>query len=126
MIRIDLPWTKPPLTGNDRGHTRFRSPLVKQTLAEARRAVFEADLQPIVGANVTLHWLIPTKHRRDSDNLGPTLKECQDALVLEEILPDDSWVHIPRASCEIHPPNGQPAAMWLELTDITYYEEGIA
>jgi hypothetical protein len=32
-------------------------------------------------------------------------------------LPDDSWVHVPAATCRIHPPNGEPAAMWLELTD---------
>lgn len=123
VIRINLPWQRPPLTGNDRGHTRFRSPLVAQTLCEARRAVFEADLQPIVGAVVKLHWRIPTRHRRDSDNLGPTLKECLDALVLEKVLPDDSWVHVPSSGCEIHPPNGEPAAMWIELTDVTEYEE---
>lgn len=123
MIRIDLPWQRPPLTGNDRGHTRFRSPLVAQTLCEARRAVFEADLKPIVGAVVTLHWQIPDRRRRDADNCGSTLKVCQDALVLEGVLPDDSWVHVPSSGCEIHPPNGEPAAMWLELSDVTEFEE---
>lgn len=124
MIRVDLPWLKPPITGNDRGHTRFRSPLIAQTLAEARRAVFAANLKPIVGAVVTLHWRIPTKHRRDADNINATLKECLDALVLEGVLSDDSWVHIPRSGNEIHPPEpGQPAAMWLELTDIHEYQE---
>lgn len=120
MIRVDLPWLRPPITGNDRGHSKFRSPLIKQTLCEARRAVFEADIKPIVGAVVTLHWRIPNRGRRDSDNLGPTLKECLDALVLEGVLPDDSWVHVPRSGNEIHPPiKGEPAAMWLELSDIT-------
>ena len=113
---VELPWPKPPLTGNDRGHTRFRSPLVKQTLGEARMAVRRANLTPVVGAIVVLHWQIPTRGRRDSDNLGPTLKECLDALVLEGVLPDDSWVHVPHSGNTIHPPNGEPARMWLELT----------
>ena len=124
MIRIDLPWPRPPLTGNDRGHTRFRSSTVSQTLGEARMAVRRAKVKPIVGANVTLHWRIPNRGRRDSDNLGPTLKECLDALVQEGVLPDDSWIHVPRSGNEIHPPNGEPAAMWLELEVITEYEEG--
>lgn len=122
MIRIDLPWARPPITGNDRGHTKFRSPLIAQTLGEARLAIRRANPTPVVGANVTLHWLIPTRGRRDSDNLGPTLKECLDALVLEKVLPDDSWVHVPESSCRIHPPNGEPASMWLTLDVLTEWE----
>lgn len=114
--RIDLPWTKPPLTGNDRGHTRW-SPFTR-IKGEAQAAIRAAKPRPVVGANVTLHWLIPTRHRRDSDNLGATLKAVLDALVAEKVLPDDSWVHVPRAGCEIHPPNGEPAAMWVELEDV--------
>jgi hypothetical protein len=47
----------------------------------------------------------------------PTLKVVQDALVLCAVIPDDSWVSVPSATCRIHEPNGEPAAMWLELTD---------
>jgi Holliday junction resolvase RusA-like endonuclease len=120
MIRIDLPWPKPPLTGNDRGHTRY-SPFTR-VKGEAQTAIRNAKVRAIVGADVTLHWLIPTRGRRDSDNLGPTLKACLDALVAERVLPDDSWVHVPRSGNEIHPPTGEPPAMWLTLTGITEYE----
>lgn len=121
MIRIDLPWTAPPITGNDRGHTKF-SPFAR-IKAEAQMAIRAAKVRPIVGADVTLHWLIPNRRRRDSDNINATLKACLDALVAEGVLPDDSWVHVPRSGNEIHPPNGEPAAMWLELTDVHPFEE---
>ena len=38
-----------------------------------------------------------------------------------------SWRHvtdsIPAATCRIHPPNGEPAAMWLSLDSVTEFEE---
>jgi hypothetical protein len=86
--------------------------------SEAIAAIRVADPEPVIGANITLHWRIPNKGRRDADNMAATLKVCQDALVACEILPDDSWVCVPQASCRIHPPDG-PAAMWLELDVLT-------
>lgn len=65
-----------------------------------------------------------TRHRRDADGLFPTLKVCQDALVTEGILPDDSWVHVPAATCRIHEPEGGEARMVLELNVLTEYEDG--
>jgi Holliday junction resolvase RusA-like endonuclease len=119
---IPLPWSKPPLTGNrTRGNPYARAAEVKQAKEAARFAVFQAMIRgqvgPMVGANVTLHFQMPDRRRRDADGLAPTLKVCLDALVAEGVLPDDSWVHVPAATCRIHPPNGEPAAMWLELTD---------
>jgi hypothetical protein len=78
---------------------------------------------PVVAADVTLHFRPSTKHRRDADGMYPTLKVCQDALVLQGVLPDDSWVHVPAATYRIHPPNGEPAAMWLELSNVTHYDQ---
>jgi hypothetical protein len=118
MTTIPLPWSKPPLTGNrTRGNHYARANEVKTTKVRARDAVHRANPTPVVGAEVTLHFRPATRHRRDADGMAPTLKVCLDALVAEGVLPDDSWVHVPAATCRIHPPNGQPAAMWLELTD---------
>jgi hypothetical protein len=47
----------------------------------------------------------------------PTLKVVEDALVLEGVLPDDSWVCVPSATCRIHEPDGIGPAMWVELVD---------
>lgn len=121
--RVDLPWSNPPLTGNrTRGNPHARAAEVKRAKEEARGAIRQAfhtgQLVPMFGANVFIHLRPATKRRRDADNLAPTLKVCQDALVLEGILPDDSWVSVPRSGHHIHPPEpGQPAAMWLELTN---------
>jgi hypothetical protein len=117
-VTIDLPWVKPPLTGNRiRGNPYARANEVKTAKADAQRFIRCSDAAPMVGANVTLHYLPRTKQRRDADGLFPTLKVCLDALVAEGILPDDSWVHVPAATCRIHPPNGEGSQMWLELVD---------
>lgn len=120
-VTIPLPWPKPPLTGNrTRGNPYARATEVKQALTEARWAVKAAKVRPIVGANVTLHFRPKDRRRRDADGMFPTLKVCQDALVAEGVLPDDSWVCVPTAACRIHPPDGDPAC-WLELDVLTEY-----
>ena len=127
MTTIPLPWPKPPLTGNrTRGNPYARANEVKAAKDQAIVAVARVARRPIVGAEVTLHFRPATKHRRDADGLFPTLKVCQDALVLQGVLPDDSWVSVPAATCRIHEPNGESAAMWLELTNVHEYEPGCA
>jgi crossover junction endodeoxyribonuclease RusA len=120
---IPLPWSKPPLTGNrTRGNPYARANEVKVAKDQAIVAVARVARRRLVGAEVTLHMRPKDRRRRDADGLAPTLKVCLDALVAQSVLPDDSWVHVPAATCRIHPPNGEPAAMWIELTEITEYE----
>lgn len=118
--RIDLPWTKPPLTGNrTRGNPYARANEVKLAKTLACIVIGAASVPPLAGAEVTLHFRPKDKRRRDADGLAPTLKVCLDALVAEGVLPDDSWVHVPAATCRIHPPiTGEPASMWLELLEL--------
>lgn len=121
-ITIPLPWPKPPLTGNrTRGNPYARANEVKRAKAEAETAIRAAKVRPIVGAEVTLHYRPPTRIRRDADGLFPTLKVVQDALVLCGVLPDDSWVCVPAATCRIHEPGA--VAMWVELSKITEFKE---
>ena len=117
MTDLILPWAKPPLTGNrTRGNPHARANEVKQALTEARATIADAQLLPVQCAYITLHLQLATRHRRDADGMFPTLKVVQDALVLEGVLPDDSWVHVPRAACEIHPPaGGQDSLMWVAI-----------
>lgn len=116
MTTVPLPWQRPPLTGNrTRGNPQARAREVKAALEAARCAIRAAHLEPVAAADVTLHLRMPDRRRRDADGLFPTLKACIDALVLEGVLPDDSWRYVPRATCAIHPPDGRPAAMWLEV-----------
>ena len=118
-VSIPLPWPKPPLSQNDRDERkRGGARKIANAKDQARWAVRAARVQPLAGAEVTLHYRVPDRRRRDADNLAVVLKVCQDALVLEGVLPDDSWVHVPAATCRIHPPDGPPA-LWLTLTTIT-------
>lgn len=122
-ITIPLPWLSPPITLNARQHHHVKAKAVAAALTEARLAIRAAQVRPVVGAEVTLHYRVADRRRRDADNLAPTLKAVQDALVLEAIIPRDDWVHIPSATCRIHAPTDEPAAMWLVLSEITEYEE---
>lgn len=120
---IPLPWAKPPISQNDRDErAKGGARKIKTALSEARMAVRSAQLTPIVGAVVTLHYRVPDYRRRDADNLSVVLKICQDALVQEGVIPRDDWVHVPSSGCHIHPPDGE-SALWLALTDIHHYEE---
>jgi crossover junction endodeoxyribonuclease RusA len=121
-IRIDLPWTSPPVSQNDRQHHHAKAKAVALALAEARMAIRAARVDPIVGAVVTLHYRAPDHRRRDADNLAVVLKVVQDALVAEEVLPRDDWVHVPSSGQQIHPPTDEGPALWVELTDVTYFE----
>lgn len=117
MTTIPLPWTKPPLSGNDRGHTRF-SPFTR-VKGEAVVAIRAAKVAPIVGCILTLHYRAPDMRRRDADNLAPTLKACQDALVTAGVIHEDSWITVPESRQRIHPPiKGQPGALWLEIEEL--------
>lgn len=118
MIRIDLPFTAPPLTKNAVRRMHH------MTEAKARKQIVEAvmwltrGIEPMAGANVTLHWRVPDKRRRDGDGADPTKAACIDGLVRGGVLPDDSWVHVPHSGTTVHPPvPGCPGAMWLTLTD---------
>ena len=121
-ISIPLPWERPPLTGNrTRGNPYARANEVRQAKDAAQWAIRACRVRAIVGAEVTLHYRPKTRQRRDADGLFPTLKVVQDALVAEGVLPDDSWVCVPSATCRIHEPDGEPR-MWVELTVIREFD----
>lgn len=119
MTRIDLPWTAPGLTQNQlrRMHHMVEARKKAVMLTEAIAAIEAANVDPMPGANVVLHWRVANRRRLDGDGLAPTLKVCLDALVKAGVLHDDSWVEVPHSGVTIHPPNGEPAAMWVTLTD---------
>lgn len=113
---IPLPWDRPPLSGNrTRGNPHARANEVKLAKEQAQWAIRVARLPRLTGAEITLCFRVADNRRRDADNLAPTLKVVQDALVAEGVIPDDSWVHIPSATCRIHPPTPDGPAMWLAL-----------
>ncbi len=119
-VVVPLPWSAPPLTGNrTRGNPYARAKEVDDAKTAAVTAIRAARIRPVERAEITLHFRPATWHRRDADGMFPTLKVAQDALVICGALThDDSMRYVPAATCRIHPPNGEPAAMWLELQPI--------
>jgi len=116
---IPLPWTNPPISGNrTRGNPFARANEVATAKAQAQVAIRAAKPKPMTSATVTLSLRVKDRRRRDADNLAPTLKVVQDALVLEGVLPDDSWVCVPSATCRIHPPTSEGPAMWVTLEEV--------
>lgn len=117
---IPLPWQKPPLTKNAvrRMHYRTEAKLRAAAIEDARWAIRAAAITPMIGGIVILHWRVANKRRQDGDGADPTKALLIDALVLEGVLPDDSWVHVVHSGVTCHPPiKGQPGALWLTLTD---------
>jgi len=120
MTTLALPWDKPPMTKNKvrRMHYRAEAKLRAEVIAAARLTIRRAKPEPMVGAIVILHWRPENKRRQDGDGADPTKAALLDALVLEGVLPDDSWVCVPHSGVTVHPPEpGQPGALWLTLTD---------
>lgn len=126
VVVIPLPWTAPPISQNDRQHHHVKAKAVAAALTEARLAIRAAQVEPIVGAVITLHYRVPDRRRRDADNLAATHKVVQDALVAEGVIPRDDWVCVPASGQQIHPPTNDGPAMWVELTEITHFKEGVS
>lgn len=113
--RIDLPWTTPPLSANQRMHWAQRANVtrdVRQVACLLARNVPRADRLV-----VTLHYRPRDIRRRDSINLYPTLKACVDGIVTAGVIEDDDTAHVSTPEPVIHPPDGSKAAMWLELCE---------
>lgn len=115
---IPLPWTSPPLRQNDRQHHMVKAKAFATALEQARWAIRAAKPTPVIGADVTLHYRVPDQRIRDSDGIAPTLKVVLDALVAEQIIPRDDWVHVPHSGQTIHPPTAEGPAMWVTLEEL--------
>lgn len=121
---IHLPFDDPPLTKNKvrRMHFRKESSIRREAIEEVREAIREAGVEPREEAVIVLGWLQPNNVKRDGDGADPTKAFCIDSLVLEGVIPDDSWRFVIHSGVTCRPPiKGLPGAMWLELHDPTNY-----
>ncbi len=142
VVRIDLPWTRPPLTLNDnRGTTRAAAFAHGRRVRDARTtmlalataAELPRDLDHIT---VQLYYRPRDNQRRDADNLVPTLKPLADALTPGRpariartgrrlapaligygMVPDDTPDYMTKPMPIIVPAErGLGGALWLEIT----------
>lgn len=110
-LHINLPWTQPPLTANQRMHWAKKASVtreVRQTTRVLAHGAPRADRLV-----VTLHYRPRVRRRIDAHNLFPLVKACCDGLIDAQIAPDDDHLHVSTPEPVIHPP-GTPA-LWLEL-----------
>lgn len=115
---LELPWTKPPMSMNDRMHWAQKAKLTKRIRAEAGILACRNRLPTgLAHVTVALVYRPRDRRRRDTDNLMPVLKALCDGLVDHGLVTDDTpqWMtkHMPRLD---EPHKGTGGAMWLEVT----------
>lgn len=89
---IELPYERPPLTGNNiqRMHRMQKGAITKQLRSTAKRLVRQHGIPQLAACTVQLVWIVNTAHRRDEDNVVPTLKPLCDGIVDAGVVPDDT------------------------------------
>ena len=133
---IALPWTRPPLSMNDRGVSKGATFAKNRVIAEIRADMVTlaraAGLpRGVEFATIRLHYRPRDNRARDSLNLSATLKAVVDGLTPPKVVktkrgynthagygfvPDDSTRHVSTPEPVIHPAErGQPGALWLEI-----------
>jgi Holliday junction resolvase RusA-like endonuclease len=83
-------YPSPPITANQRHHWRKKATLTKQVRVASSLLARSARIPAMAKCEVSLIWFVSTKHRRDVDNIVPTLKAMCDGLVDAGIVPDDT------------------------------------
>ncbi|MFF4026963.1 hypothetical protein ACFYY5_29345 [Nocardia elegans] len=128
-VRIELPWTAPPLSMNDRGYTRGAAMAKAAKTREIRDAIVilarKAQLPKCIDhVTVQLHYQPRDRRRRDTDNLVATLKPICDAIAAGTakypgygMVLDDIPAHMAKPEPIIHEPvKGEGGRLWLEIT----------
>lgn len=115
---LELPYSKPPLSMNDRMHWRKKNGLTQHirgtTAALARAAKLATGCKHVT---VCLHYRPRDKRRRDADNLMPVLKAACDGLVDHGLVADDTPDLMSKLMPVIHPAEkGLDGSMWLTIT----------
>jgi len=114
---IELPWSMPPLSMNDRGHWAPRSSRIRSVRETGCWLTRNAKLGSHQRVRIELHYQPKVRRGRDSDNLAATYKPLVDGCTDAGLVPDDTDVHVERGWPTIHDPiPGEAGRMWLEIT----------
>ena len=121
IFPLTLPYTKPPLSLNDRGQTpgaRARdSATAAQIKSDVARLARAARIGRHEAIHVRLNYRPKDRRRRDADNLVATLKPCLDGLVAAGVIPDDTPAHLDWSAPRIHEPaEDRKPLLWLTIT----------
>ena len=117
IARLELPYSKPPLSMNDRQHWAVKARITAGVRTSTARLAKAARVPTgLAHVTVTLCYRPKANRKRDADNLVPVLKACCDGLVDHGLTVDDTPDLMTKAMPVIHPAvKGQPPALWLEI-----------
>lgn len=122
---LDLPWTRPPMSMNDRSHWARRSAQVRDIRQTISILAANARLpRGVDHVTVQLEYRPRDNRRRDTDNLVASLKPICDELAAGTrthpgygMVPDDTPRWMAKPEPIIHPAiKGQPGELWLTVT----------
>ena len=88
--QLTLPWTKPPMSLNDRMDRWTKARWTKTLRQTAWALAKQAKIPPLGACDVVLLYVPRDRRRRDEDNLTATLKPLADGLVDAGVVVDDT------------------------------------
>lgn len=114
---IELPYSKPPLTLNQRMHWAPKARWIKQLRSDARLLATNSKLpQHLDQVGIVLHWQATVRRQRDTDNPTPTLKALIDGLRDYGLVIDDDAEHV-TSGCVVEA-LASTTRLWLTITDL--------
>lgn len=116
MWTLDLPFDRPPITANQRLHHMAKARLTRQVRRAASFLARSARIPTLDTCTVRMVWFVTDRHRRDADNLVPTLKAACDGLVDAGVVSDDIPSLMTKRMPEIVLRKGEPAGLQLIVT----------
>lgn len=102
---IWLPYTRPPLTLNQRMHWQVKRKITQAIRAHVAHELHAVMFQPVAHVRAELHYVPRDKRHRDADNLVLTSKPCIDGIVDAGLVPDDTPDYVTHLMPVIDAPN---------------------
>ncbi len=117
---IRLPYTRPPLTLNDRLHWAAKARIAKRLRADTAILARVARVPRLDRIAVTLHYQPRVTRHIDGDNLLATVKPCVDGLRDAGVVPDDDHRHVVHLPVVIQPrePGQRHGHLYLVVRDL--------
>jgi crossover junction endodeoxyribonuclease RusA len=100
---LELPYSKPPLTMNQRLHWRTEHRIKATLRRDVQLLARAARIPPLHRIAVELHYAPRDRRRRDPINLAPTAKVAEDGLVDAGVVPDDTPEYVDPTPAVIDP-----------------------
>ena len=112
---IELPWDRPPLTLNGREHRMEVARTTREVRGTAKTLAQRVGIDRMIRPSLNLVWLVTSRHKRDADNVVPTLKALADGIVDAGVAEDDTPELMHKSMPVIQYAKGHPKAPGLFL-----------